>query len=79
MTRTLTLGQIQRVRQSREDLRQPNFRERSANLVNLSRKIEPDPKRSTTPELPIVPLAGFVERQDAQWKSNLPAIGLPFL
>jgi hypothetical protein len=79
MTRALTLGEIQRVGQSREHLRQPDLGERSANLVKLSRKIEPDPKGSTTPELPIVPLAGFVERQDEETGSNLGAKPRGFL
>jgi hypothetical protein len=47
--------------------------------VNLPRKIETDPQGSTTPESPIVPLAGFVERQDEEMDSNLAAKPRGFL
>jgi hypothetical protein len=47
--------------------------------VNLSRKVQPDPEGSSTPELPIVPLAGFVERQGEETDSNLAAKSRGFL
>jgi hypothetical protein len=79
VTRSLTLGEIQRVRQSSQHFRKSDLRKWAANLVNLSRKVQPDPEGSSTPELPIVPLAGFVERQGEETDSNLAAKSRGFL